>query len=185
MLKMLNVLGLRTAYPPRFSMPGVPVNRQRPFFLYFTSASREDKCWPAGHFSELLRKMSETYQDHDHLVLRGIDDWESIDRIMKPLEGLPNIKAVTADTVEETVSLVKGAGLLISNDTGIRHLGIVSEIPTIGLFFSTEVFRYWPRYEPHDVVFNADGSVPDVDSVFGTAQTLLEKIGYVSKLRTS
>jgi ADP-heptose:LPS heptosyltransferase len=180
MLKMLNALGLRTAYPPQFAMPGEPLKRQRPFFLYFTSASREDKCWPADHFSALLQQMAEAYADHDHLVLRGIDDWESIDQIMQPLQALPNVEAVTADTVEVTVSLVKGAGLLVSNDTGIRHLGIVSETPTVGLFFSTEVFRYWPRYEPHDVVFNADGSVPDVGSVFDAAQRLLEKIGYCS-----
>lgn len=173
MLKMLNALGLQTAYPPDFAMPGEPAKRERPYVLYFTSASRKDKCWPAGHFTELLNRMAETYPNHDHLVLRGIEDWESIDSILKPLSELKNVTAITADTVDETVAVVKGASLLVSNDTGIRHLGIVSGIPTLGLFFSTEVFRYGPRYEPHDVVFNGDGSVPGVEDVFLVAKQRL------------
>jgi ADP-heptose:LPS heptosyltransferase len=173
MLKMLNALGLRTAYPPQFAMPGEATIRDRPYIVYFTSASRQDKCWPATHFSQLIGEMARCYPQWEHLVLRGIEDWESIQAILKPLENLENVQAVSADQVEETVALIKGANLLVSNDTGIRHIGIVCDTPTLGLFFSTEVFRYWPRFGAHDAVFNGDGSVPDVETVFTAAKHLL------------
>lgn len=173
MLKMLNVLGFATDYPPKFAMPGEPLRKARPYIVYFTSASTEHKCWPANHFSQLLAKMAECFPGHEHLVLRGIEDWESIDRILTPLSELKNVSAVDADSVEKTVSLIKGGKLLISNDTGIRHLAIASEIPTVGIFFSTDIFRYWPRYEGHEVVFNGDGSTPDVGNVFAAAKKQL------------
>ena len=87
-----------------------------------------------------------------------------------------NAETISADEVAETVSLVKGARLLVSNDTGIRHIGIVCDTPTVGLFFSTEVFRYWPRFGNHEVVFNGDGSIPTVDTVFAAAKHVLEEI---------
>ena len=70
---------------------------------------------------------------------------------------------------------MKGAKLLVSNDTGIRHIGIVCNTPTLGLFFSTEVFRYWPRFGNHEAIFNGDGSIPDVDTVFAAAKRILDK----------
>ena len=176
MLKMLNALGLRTAFPPQFAMPGEPLVRDRPYMVYFTSASREDKCWPAVNFSQLIGQMAAVYPQCDHLVLRGIVDWESIHSILDPLKNLQNVQAISADEVAETVSLVKGARLLVSNDTGIRHIGIVCDTPTVGLFFSTEVFRYWPRFGNHEVVFNGDGSIPTVDTVFAAAKHVLEEI---------
>jgi ADP-heptose:LPS heptosyltransferase len=176
MLKMLHALGLRTAYPPQFAMPGEPLERDRPYMVYFPSASRKGKCWPAQHFSHLIGIMAEAYPHHDHLVLRGIEDWESIQVILTPLQGQDNVQAITANEVEETVALIKGAKLLVSNDTGIRHIGIVCDTPTVGLFFSTEVFRYWPRFGNHDVVFNSDGSVPGVESVFAAAKQVLQAL---------
>ena len=175
MLKMLNALGLRTAYPPLFAMPGEPAVRNRPYIVYFTSASRQDKCWPGPHFGQLIARMSDAYPQFEHLVLRGIEDWESIQAILTPLQHLENVQAVSANEVEETVSLMKGAKLLVSNDTGIRHIGIVCNTPTLGLFFSTEVFRYWPRFGNHEAIFNGDGSIPDVDTVFAAAKRILDK----------
>jgi ADP-heptose:LPS heptosyltransferase len=122
----------------------------------------------------LVRKMAEAYPQFEHLVLRGIEDWESIQAILTSLQNLGNVQAVSADEVAETVSLIKGAKLLVSNDTGIRHIGIVCDTPTVGLFFSTEVFRYWPRFGNHDVVFNGDGSVPEFENVFAAAKSVLK-----------
>jgi len=146
--------------------------------VYFTSASTSYKCWPAGHFAGLIGQLADNDADYDHIVLEGVGDWESIDDIMKPLESRANVQAMCLESVEETVSLLKGASMLVSNDTGIRHLAVASETPTLGIFFITAPFkatpfRYWPRYGGHDVVFNADGSMPDVDAVYQAARSIL------------
>lgn len=164
MLNMLHVLGAKTAYPHDYNMPGEAVKRDRPYMVYFIGASTPTKCWPASHFTELLRYMSAEYPDHDHLVLEGIQEWETARAILEPIQSLNNVSAINTGTIEETVALLKGSHLLVSNDTGIRHLAIVSRIPTVGLFFNGP-YRYWPRYDIHEAAMPDETGVPSVDEV--------------------
>ncbi len=166
MMKMLNALGIKTAYPHQYNMPGKAIHRSRPYLIYFIGASTQDKVWPAERFTELLKKMSNDYPDFDHLILEGIQAWESADKIIKPLKAIKNIDVITANTIDKTVDVLKGARLVVSNDTGIRHLAIVSETPTVGIFFH-DPFRYWPRFAIHDVAMpdeNGPASVEEVRS---------------------
>lgn len=174
MLEMLNVLGHVHEYPLRFDMRVTAARRDTPYVVYFPSASTPDKCWPHGHFAELVDKMAGDYPDHEHIVLQGIAEWESIVDIMKPLEARSNARGLKLDDFDATVALVKGASLLVGNDTGIRNIAIACETPTVGIFFHTEPFRYWPRYGGHEAAFNVDGSVPAVDQVFALCSDLLE-----------
>lgn len=175
MLDMLNIIGIKTDYPPKFELPAATPGNQRPFIVYFTSASVENKCWPASHFSELVSRLAERYPEHEHIVLEGTADWESIDEVMKPLAGKQNTRGMKAVSLDGTIALLQGAALLISNDTGIRNLAIATETPTLGIFFVTVPFRYWPRYGKHDVVFEPDGSVPPVTKVMDAAVAIMEQ----------
>ena len=160
MLSMLHVLGAKTSYPHTYQMPGQALKRERPYVVYFIGASDPYKCWPLGHFSELIREMAVEFPGHDHLILEGIKEWESADEILQATAGISNVAVVRADTIEETSSLMKGAELAVSNDTGIRHVAIVCDTPTVGIFIGGP-YRYWPRYDIHDVVFPSlkDGTV--------------------------
>lgn len=178
MLDMLRLLGFRIGRPLQFRLPGAASVRARPWLVYFTSASGEYKCWPRGHFAELLGRMAQRYPQVDHIVLEGIAEWESIEEIMQSNREHSNVIAMKLDSVEETIDLLKGTTLLISNDTGIRNLGIAAEIPTLGIFFATHPFktvpyRYLPACGAHDIVFNHDGSIPAVDAVFEQAQAMM------------
>lgn len=176
MLNMLHVFGVKTAYPHRYDMPGEPLQRDRPYMVYFAGASNRWKRWPDDRFSRLIRVMAADYPGHDHLVLEGIREGEKADAILQPLEDVRNAAAVRADTVEEATALVKGASLVISNDTGIRHLAIVSGIPTVGIFMS-DPYRYWPRYEIHDVVLPDVEGPPEVERVHASCVRLLAGTG--------
>lgn len=176
MLNMLHMFGVKTAYPHQFDMPGEPLQRDRRYMVYFAGASHQAKCWPAGHFSRLLRLMAADYPGHDHLVLEGIQEWEKADAILAPLEDVGNAGAIRADTVEEMTALIKGADLVISNDTGVRHVAIVSEIPTVGLFFG-DPYRYWPRYDIHDVVLSGIKGPPEVETAHSACVRMLAKKG--------
>lgn len=173
MLSMLHIFGFKTAYPHDFSMPGEPLKRDRPYIIYFAGASTMDKCWPANHFTQLIRDMAGEYPSHDHLVLEGIQDWERSDHILQPLHELENTGNVNADTIEETTSLIKGADLVVSNDTGIRHVAIVSATPTVGIFHR-DPFRYWPRYSIHDIVIPDPAWPPSVDDVSTACFNILD-----------
>ena len=78
--------------------------------------------------------MATEYPEKDHLVLGGLKDWERADTVLDSLDDVTNIAAVDTDTIEKTVSLMKGADLLVSNDTGIRHVAITCNTPTVGIF---------------------------------------------------
>ncbi len=175
LLDMLNLLGCRTKYPPNFALPGSPLQRDKPYILYFAGGSVESKRWPAQQFAALISKMTKQYPDWKHIILEGTNPWESVDQLMSSLSQYQNVLAMKAQELNPTISLLKGAQLVISNDTGIRNLAIAAEIPTLGIFFSTVPFRYWPRYGYHDVVYQPDGGIPSVEAVFNAANTMIKK----------
>jgi len=174
MMNMLNVLGIKTDYPHRYNMPGETLRRARPYIIYFIGASTPDKVWPAERFTELLTLLSTDYPDHDHLVLEGIQEWENADKILAPLKDSKNIAVINADTIDETITVLKGADMVVSNDTGIRHLAIVSETPTVGIFFQ-DPFRYWPRFEIHDVALPDEDGPASTDEVYRCCTNILTK----------
>lgn len=167
MLSQLHIFGVKTAYPHKYNMPGISLKRPRPYIIYFTGASVQVKCWPAQHFSELIAQMSEKYPEHDHLVLEGILEWEKkyVESVLEPLNKINNTFSIQANTIEETTALIKGASLVIANDTGIRHVAIVSETPTVGIFFG-DPYRYWPRYDIHEVALPEIDGPPEVAEVY-------------------
>ena len=177
MLDMLNLLGCKTDYPPQFHMTTQPEQRQRPYLIYFTSASTPAKSWPEANFSALLQEAADKYPGFDHLVLEGTGEWESIDGLMQQVSKKDNIHAVKSMSLEKVMQLLKGAHLVVCNDTGIRNLAIALETPTLGIFFSTVPFRYWPRYGLHDASFLSDGRIPDVEQVLSDLTHIMEKIG--------
>jgi len=177
MLDMLNLLGLRTEYPLRYAMPGEPQRRARPCVVYFPGASTPEKCWPLERFRELIARLAQAFPQHEHVVLEGREAWESIGRVLEPRQGLTNVTPLKNAGLEETVALLKGAQLLVSNDTGIRNLAIATGTPSVGIFYATTPFLYWPRDGRHDAVFNADGEAPGVDEVFDAAARLLAARG--------
>ena len=176
MLSMLQVLGAKTAYPHIYNMPGEPLKRSKPYIVYFMGASEPYRCWPKANFHQVIQNISKQYPEYEHLILEGLKDWESADEILEADAGKTNIQAITADTIEETTSLLKGATLVVSNDTGIRHVAITCQTPTVGLFIGGP-YRYWPRYDIHDAVFpSIENTVISVEEVSNSCLTMLKKI---------
>ena len=174
MLMMLNIFGIKTAYPHRFNLPGEALQRDKPYLIYFPGASSLDKCWPAAHFSELMRDLASRYPNHEHLVLEGIQTWEKADPILGGLKDIDNVGFIVADNIDDTTKVIKGAELVVSNDTGIRHLAIAADTPTVGIFFR-DPFRYWPRYEIHDIAIPDPDWPPSVAAVQSACLNVMER----------
>ena len=177
LLDALNVFGCKTAYPLRYGFSQPPERRHRPYIVYFPGASIPNKQWPRDHVVDLLRLLAGSHPELEHIVLEGITPLSAIGDIVGRLGGHSNVTPLKSRELPETVSLLKGASLVVSNDTGIRNLAIAAEVPTVGIFFSTVPFRYWPRGMDHDVVFNADGSIPSVADVAAAIERTLMRNG--------
>jgi len=164
-LEQLCPLGIEYEWPPRFEMQTTEIKRDKPYIVYFPTASTPDKSWPAEKFSNLIRNMATELPQYEHITLNGISEWEKVvaNDIMASLTDIENATHIAAGP--EDLALLKGASLLVSNDTGIRHLGIALNTTTVCIFFNTPPYRYWPRYGHHQVVYNQDASVPDWQAV--------------------
>jgi len=177
MMDMLHVFGCDSRYPLQFDLDIKPASVQKPYIVYFPSASTKDKCWPHALFSTLIKQMANEYGEYQHIILEGIADWESIEEIIEPLSQFENVEGNKAVSLDTTLSLIKHAKLLVSNDTGIRNLAIAAGTSTLGIFFKTIPYRYWPRGIIHEAAFEADGSIPDVTKVKLKISKMLEKLG--------
>jgi ADP-heptose:LPS heptosyltransferase len=172
-LEQLCPLGIVYEWPPRFEMPTTDIKRDKPYIVYFPTASTPDKSWPAQNFSILIRNMAAELSQYDHIILGGISEWEKAvaNDIMASLSELENVTRLGAGPDDQ--ALIKGAHLLVSNDTGIRHLGIALNTTTVCIFFNTPPYRYWPRYGHHQVVYKQDASIPDWQAVASAMRTAL------------
>ena len=177
MLNMISLFGVKISYPHEYKMPGATLSRERPYLVYFVTASIKQKCWNPDNFSELIHRMSSAYPEYDHIILKGVQQWEveTADSIQERQQSR-NVLSLSTSTIEEATSLIKGADMLISNDTGVRHIAIASNIPTIGIMISTQPFRYWPKYDIHDIVILNNEEHPSIDQVLSVCKNHLFKI---------
>jgi ADP-heptose:LPS heptosyltransferase len=181
LLDTLNLLGFRTAYPLNFHISADPMKRKMPYVIYFTGAADPKKQWPLSLFGQFIDKMTRAYPSFEHLVLEGVKPWEKLPEIMSGLPQIKNVILLKAQDLDETISLLKGACLVISNDTGMRNLAIATGTPTVGIFFITIPFRYWPRFGLHEIVYRSDGGIPTVNMVFEATQNIM-KIVEINKV---
>lgn len=176
-LHMLNLIGIETKAPPDFALPVSSNGRSRPYLVYFPGASHPGKCWPAARMAELVRRMAKRYPQRDHLVLGGLQPWESAEAITEQVQAT-NVQPVECRQLDDTITLVAHAELVVSNDTSIRHLAIAAGTATVGIFFAhgdemPQVYRYLPRFGRHRAALAGDGTPPAVDIVQNACQTLM------------
>lgn len=174
---MLNILGAKTAYPLRYGLEKFyPKNSMQNRIVYFAGASAKSKCWAAEKFSALIDKMSQKFPESEHVILQGIGEDEKFLDIYEPLQERANVRLQEVLPIDDVMHFLANSRCLVSNDTGVRNMGIALEIPTVGIFFEIPPFRYWPREDKHECVFNIEYTQPTVDDVFKITCGLIEKL---------
>jgi ADP-heptose:LPS heptosyltransferase len=175
MLHTLMLLGANLSMPMPFCWGNLTERlvSQEKRILYFPFASTPAKIWPKIHWVSLVRLACDLWPDCKHIVLSGSGATEKAAPQFGPeFEQHPsNLDFAEPLELSSFTEFVKDATLIISNDTGVRNLAIALGVPTIGVFFSTVPYRYWPRTNVHLAAFEPDGNLPSVNSVLG----LMEK----------
>ena len=122
--------------------------------------------------------MAKEFPDRVHIVLGSLKDWERTETVVNSLTELKNVSTVDTDTIEKTVSLMKSADLLISNDTGIMHIAMTCNTPTVEIF-QGKPYRYWPRYDIHGTIFpEINYDVVSVEETYDISKKLLDNISH-------
>ena len=121
-------------------LPSPPPPADAPAVLHPGSGSPH-KCWPAGRFIELARRLGAT-GPRPRVVLGDVEQerWRpeeteaiaAVGDLHRPADLLGLLKAYA------------GAGLFVGNDSGPGHLAGILGLPTVSLFGPTDPARWKP-----------------------------------------
>lgn len=131
------------------------------------------KNWPADNFARLMGELTD--QDWSLRVLRGPADGESVDNLLRAWHGPPT-QVIEAASVSELCGVLASVDLVVSNDSGVAHLGAALGRPTVAVFGPTNFFRWAPRGIAAAAVppkLGADW--PSVDEVLRGCMTAVER----------
>jgi ADP-heptose:LPS heptosyltransferase len=104
----------------------------RPVVMHLGSQGLEFRRWPVSRFVELgerLRGWSVS-----SIILTGTAPERPLIREFMENYSGHSIDASDFGSLEKTAALLKRCAVLVSNDTGIMHLGAAMGMPTVGLF---------------------------------------------------
>jgi ADP-heptose:LPS heptosyltransferase len=175
-LHMLNFLGLPKIRKLHYGFENTYPKKDARAIIYFRGASEEKRRWDEKKFISLIDKISKEYPNHKHIILQGINKDEQFLNIYKPFQEKQNIFLQQAMDLESTMQFLANSSCVIAGDTGIRNMAIAVETPTIGLFFVSEPFSYWPNDSIHDCVFNNRYESPSVEEVYKATITLMQQL---------
>lgn len=164
MLDTLKIFGHKPKYPLNYDLPKSNFFEKR--IVYFFGASTETKQYPRKMYYELIDRLSDSYKDYMHVLLEGKSVNEKFEDIPKDLFEKKNIFIQNTLELSELIEYLSKSRLCVSPDTGVRNIAIATHTPTVGIFYSTVPYRYWPRYENgHDAAFVRNGEIPSVKKV--------------------
>jgi len=175
-LHMLNILGAKTRQNLEYGFNDKFSKRDEKQIVYFAGASTKSKCWEEENFRKLIDKMSLRYKEYTHVILQGIGENEKFLEIYEFLSDRNNVTLQKTMRIEEVMQFLADSRCLVSNDTGIRNIGIALQTPTVGIFFQIPPFRYWPREDKHECVFNLEYTSPNVASVYYSTKQLVDRL---------
>ena len=175
-LHMLNLLGSHITKPINYGFATKYPKNEKKQIVYFAGASGDNKCWEKDKFKILIDRLSNQYKEYEHIVLQGIGEHEKFLEIYTPLKDKSNVSLQEVLQIDNAMQFLSNSRCIVTNDTGIRNMAIAVDTPTVGIFFLTGAFRYWPRDDRHDCVFNLDYVSPDIDDVYNSTVNLVNKL---------
>ncbi len=115
------------AYPPR------AVGEQS-YAVVCPFTTRPQKHWLEARWPQLIERIQRERQ-LPVVMLGGPADVDAAARIAAECEQLINL--VGQSSLTQTAAVIKQSSLLVGVDTGLTHMGIAFNVPTVALFGST------------------------------------------------
>ena len=158
-LGLLTVIGLAPA-PPEFPLVEIDTETARAmreragnrYALVNPGAAWPNKRWPAGRYGAVARALDKRHG------LKTIVSWgpgeEALAReVVREGAGAALLSPRTS--IADLVSLVRGATLMISGDTGPIHVAAALGTPIVGIYGPTRPSRNGP-WAPGDITISRD-----------------------------
>jgi heptosyltransferase-2 len=109
------------------------------------------KRWPLEYFKEVAKELS--FQGISVLVVGGRAEFSDGEFIISRIKRGYNLCGKTS--LEDLPGLFLGAKALVSNDSGLMHLGAALKVPQVAIFGSTSPELTGPK-NPRAIVLKKD-----------------------------
>lgn len=117
-----------------------------PFVVIFPGASIVERQWGAERFSEVAKQLA--VKGFRIVVVGGREDLVEGDLIA----GAGGLNLAGLTTLAETAAVIARSCLVISGDSGVLHIAVGLDIPTVSLFGPGIASKWAPRGEKHIVL---------------------------------
>ncbi len=110
---------------------------QLKYFVINVNASdlRIERRWNKDSFIELIDKMQQQYPDYKLILIGNSLEQAYVENIISCLSFQDNIINYAGKTnIDELISLIEHASLVITNDTGPMHIAFSTQTKTVALF---------------------------------------------------
>ena len=139
---------------------GYPVGR--PFGAVLPGGSWATKRWTVEGFAAAARAMTEHYGEPT-LVIWGPPEREDAEAIAAAAGA--SARLAPPSTLRQMAAMLALPALVTCTDCLGRHLALVQETPTVGVFGSTDPRDWTPRTGPHGTVSAPDLGFPSLETL--------------------
>lgn len=161
-------------FHPAHIRPPVAEIIQKPYILLFPDSRRAEKEWP--YFPELTGKLLQSHPD-TQIIWAGSKSPEN------PPQHERFTNLIGNTSLEEVITLVSKASLVIANDSGPMHLAAAAGTPVLAIFGPTSPSLYGP-YPPsrHEnrVITAPEGNLKELAPEI-VHQEAVDMLGYAEK----
>jgi len=143
--------------------------------VYHPGAGKIPNRWPADRFALVANMLSHEY-DARVLITSGPFDGDPVSDMKGKLSV--KYKIVLNDSIRNVASILSQVALVITNDTGIMHVGAAVGTPVLSLFGPTDWRQWAPVGDQHRVVASKSSNIEDIqtDDVLSVAREMLRTI---------
>ena len=109
------------------------------YAVFVPGSAHADKCWPTERFAELGDKISTKFGFS--IVATGTEPEAGVVEELQSLANVPVTNLAGQTSLRELVVLLKGAKLVVSNDTGPGHIAAAAGVPLVLMFGRSNPIR--------------------------------------------
>ncbi len=112
------------------------------------------KRWPADHFANLAQQLISKAPDAHVILLGGKGDHALGKEITSQAMNTPQIQNWCGETsLDEAIALIGMSKALVSNDSGLMHIGAALKVPQVAIFGSSDPHHTPPLSDKAKVIW--------------------------------
>lgn len=150
-----------------------PRRMGRRAIAFHVGAGKVPNRWPADRFAHIIDVVVGE-MGCDVFMICGPMDHEPVQAVASALHV--DVQHVTNESIRAVASCLSRLDLLVSNDTGVMHVGAAVGIPVLSLFGPTDPGQWAPKGPRHRYIKSRSGSMTDI-SVEQVLQAIKEMTG--------